>query len=71
MSTTWSKFAEQDIAKPTVSDEQQELIYDSHHKVLLTDCTFTITTVNITRIAATGTPDNDYLVLCQATNYET
>ena len=33
--------------------------------------TFTITTVNITRIAATGTPDNDYLVLCQATNYET
>ena len=44
MSTTWSKFAEQDIAKPTVSDEQQELIYDSHHKVLLTDCTFTITT---------------------------
>jgi len=44
MGTTWSKFAEQDIAKPTVSDEQQELIYDSHHKVLLTDCTFTITT---------------------------
>ena len=44
MSTTWSKFAEQDIAKPTVSDEQQELVYDGHHKVLLTDCTFTITT---------------------------
>ena len=33
--------------------------------------TFTITTVNITRFAATGTPNSDYLVLCSATNYET
>jgi len=31
--------------------------------------TYTITTINITRFAATGTPDNDYLVLCSATNY--
>ena len=30
---------------------------------------YTITTVNITRFAATGTPDNDYLVLCNVTNY--
>tara|TARA_B100001778_G_scaffold143483_1_gene117953 strand:- start:2429 stop:3538 length:1110 start_codon:yes stop_codon:yes gene_type:complete len=33
--------------------------------------TFTITTINITRFAATGTPNSDYLVLCAATNYET
>ena len=30
---------------------------------------YTITTINITRIAATGTPNSDYLVLCAATNY--
>ena len=30
---------------------------------------WTITTINITKIAATGTPNSDYLVLCQATNY--
>ena len=30
---------------------------------------FTITTINITRYAATGTPNSDYLVLCAATNY--
>ena len=33
--------------------------------------TFTITVINITRFAATGTPNSDYLVLCSATNYET
>lgn len=47
MTTTWQKFAEKDIAKPTVSDEQQDLLYDSHHKVLVTDCSFTITTDHI------------------------
>jgi len=31
--------------------------------------TYTITTINITRFAATGTPNSDYLVLCSATNY--
>ena len=31
--------------------------------------TVTITTINITRYAATGTPNSDYLVLCSATNY--
>ena len=30
---------------------------------------YTITTINITRYAATGTPNSDYLVLCAATNY--
>jgi len=30
---------------------------------------YTITTINITRFAATGTPNSDYLVLCAATNY--
>ena len=30
---------------------------------------WTITTINITKIAATGTPNSDYLVLCQATNF--
>ena len=29
----------------------------------------TITTINITRIATTGTPNSDYLVLCSVTNY--
>jgi len=29
----------------------------------------TITTINIVRQAASGTPNNDYLVLCAATNY--
>ena len=29
----------------------------------------TITTINITRIASTGTPNSDYLVLCNVTNY--
>ena len=47
MTTTWQKFAETDIAEPTVSDEQQDLLYDSHHKVLVTDCSFTITTDHI------------------------
>ena len=47
MTTTWQKFAEKDIAQPTVSDEQQDLLYDSHHKVLVTDCSFTITTDHI------------------------
>ena len=32
--------------------------------------TVTITTINLTRIASTGTPNSDYLVLCSATNYE-
>ena len=32
--------------------------------------TVTITTINLTRIASTGTPNSDYLVLCQATNFE-
>ena len=32
--------------------------------------TVTITTINLTRIASTGTPNSDYLVLCAATNYE-
>ena len=32
--------------------------------------TWTITTINLTRIAATGTPNSDYLCLCQATNFE-
>ena len=32
--------------------------------------TWTITTINLTRIASTGTPNSDYLVLCQATNFE-
>lgn len=31
--------------------------------------TVTITTINITRYAATGTPNSDYLVLCSANNY--
>ena len=30
---------------------------------------YTITTINITRIDQTGTPNTDYLVLCAATNY--
>ena len=30
---------------------------------------YTITTINITRFAATGTPDNDYLVLVGVNNY--
>ena len=30
---------------------------------------YTITTINITRFASTGTPNSDYLVLCAATNY--
>ena len=30
---------------------------------------YTITTINIIRYAATGTPNSDYLVLCAATNY--
>ena len=30
---------------------------------------YTITTINITRFAATGTPDNDYLVLVSVLNY--
>ena len=30
---------------------------------------YTITTINITRIAITGTPNSDYLVLCSANNY--
>ena len=30
---------------------------------------YTITTINLTRFAATGTPDNDYLVLVNVTNY--
>ena len=30
---------------------------------------YTVTTINITRFAATGTPNSDYLVLCAATNY--
>ena len=30
---------------------------------------WTITTINITRIATTGTPNSDYLVLCSVTNY--
>ena len=30
---------------------------------------YTITTINITRYDATGTPNSDYLVLCAATNY--
>jgi len=47
MTTTWQKFAEKDIAQPTVSDEQQDLLYDSHHKVLVSDCSFTITTDHI------------------------
>ena len=32
--------------------------------------TVTITTINLTRIASTGTANSDYLVLCQATNFE-
>ena len=32
--------------------------------------TWTITTLNITRVDQTGTPNTDYLVLCQATNFE-
>ena len=32
--------------------------------------TVTITTINLTRIASTGTPNSDFLVLCQATNFE-
>ncbi len=32
--------------------------------------TWTVTTINIVRIAGSGTPNTDYLVLCQATNYE-
>ena len=32
--------------------------------------TWTVTTINLTRIDQTGTADTDYLVLCQATNYE-
>ena len=32
--------------------------------------TVTITTINLTRIASTGTPNSDYLVLCSVTNYE-
>ena len=32
--------------------------------------TLTVTTINLTRIDQTGTADTDYLVLCQATNYE-
>ena len=30
---------------------------------------YTITNINITRFAATGTPDNDYLVLVGVNNY--
>ena len=30
---------------------------------------YTITTINITRFAATGTPNSDYLVLCNVLNY--
>ena len=30
---------------------------------------YTITSVNITRIDQTGTPNSDYLVLCSANNY--
>ena len=30
---------------------------------------YTITTINITRIASTGTPNSDYLVLCAVNNY--
>ena len=32
--------------------------------------TVTITTINLTRIASSGTANSDYLVLCQATNFE-
>ena len=31
--------------------------------------TYTVTTINITRFAATGTPNSDYLVLVNVTNY--
>ena len=30
---------------------------------------YTITTINLTRFAATGTPNSDYLVLCNVVNY--
>ena len=30
---------------------------------------YTITNINLTRFAATGTPDNDYLVLVSVLNY--
>ena len=32
--------------------------------------TWTLTTINLTRVDQTGTPNTDYLVLCQATNFE-